>query len=71
MSKGTKRNAKQTEEPKQRKKRSPKIKPPKQDEYFEDKRNLVLLHPNISIYTFSFLSWLCVFVEGLNCSLWF
>ncbi|XP_027942743.1 protein HEAT INTOLERANT 4-like [Vigna unguiculata] len=40
MSKGTKRNAKQTEEPKQRKKRSPKIKPPKQDEYFEDKRNL-------------------------------
>ncbi|XP_014489950.1 protein HEAT INTOLERANT 4 [Vigna radiata var. radiata] len=40
MSKGTKRQAKQNQEPKQRKNRSTKIKPPKQDEYFEDKRNL-------------------------------
>ncbi|XP_047181823.1 protein HEAT INTOLERANT 4-like [Vigna umbellata] len=40
MSKGTKRQAKQNQEPKQGKKRSTKIKPPKQDEYFEDKRNL-------------------------------
>ncbi|KAL9313754.1 hypothetical protein ACSQ67_019206 [Phaseolus vulgaris] len=40
MSKATKRKAKQNEESKQRNKRSTKIKPPKQDEYFEDKRNL-------------------------------
>ncbi|KAK7353562.1 hypothetical protein VNO80_19012 [Phaseolus coccineus] len=40
MSKATKRKAKQNEESKQRKKRSTKIKLPKQDEYFEDKRNL-------------------------------
>ncbi|CAJ1974587.1 unnamed protein product [Sphenostylis stenocarpa] len=40
MSKATKRKAKRDEEPKQRKKRSPKIKLPKPDEYFEDKRNL-------------------------------
>ncbi|TKY73910.1 hypothetical protein E2542_SST02667 [Spatholobus suberectus] len=40
MRKGTKRKARQDEEPKQNKKRSAKIKPPKPDEYFEDKRNL-------------------------------
>lgn len=49
MSKATKRKAKQNEESKQRNKRSTKIKPPKQDEYFEDKRNLVKLQPSFSI----------------------
>nr|KYP69345.1 Myosin-H heavy chain [Cajanus cajan] len=40
MKKGTKRKARHDEELKQTKKRSTKIKPPKPDEYFEDKRNL-------------------------------
>lgn len=47
-----KRKAKQDEQPKQRKKRSTTIKPAEHEEYFEDQRNLVLLHPNFQFQPF-------------------